>query len=145
MCRIWEWSLERKAVSKLVCQISFWWFFTEKCSTIWLFSWSWRDPLKAILDSNCHSTTHEIAEKLNVSHTCIQKKKKELKQLGYIEELDLWVSRHLVSQIHLTQRISIYDSLLKRNEIDPFPKRVIIGDEKWIVYYNVNRKGSWVM
>ena len=42
------------------------------------------------------------------------------------------------------QRISICDSLLKRNEIDSFLKRLITGDEKWIVYYNVNRKRSWM-
>ncbi|EFN64258.1 Histone-lysine N-methyltransferase SETMAR, partial [Camponotus floridanus] len=29
--------------------------------------------IKAIIDSDRHSTTREIAEKLNVSHTCIQK------------------------------------------------------------------------
>ena len=32
------------------------------------------------------------------------------------------------------------DSLLKRNEIDPFLKRLIIGDQNWIVYNNVNQK-----
>ena len=42
------------------------------------------------------------------------------------------------------QRISICDSLLKRNEIDSFLKRLITGDENWIVYNNVNRKRSWV-
>ncbi|EFN65190.1 Histone-lysine N-methyltransferase SETMAR, partial [Camponotus floridanus] len=29
--------------------------------------------IKAIINSDRHSTTREIAEKLNVSHTCIQK------------------------------------------------------------------------
>ncbi|KAL7735182.1 hypothetical protein ACLKA6_014898 [Drosophila palustris] len=32
---------------------------------------------------------------------------------------------------------------LKRNEFDPFLKRIITGAEKWIVYNNVNRKRSW--
>lgn len=97
--------------------------------------------IKAIIDSDRHSTTREIAEKLNVSHTCIEKK---LKQLGYVKKLDLWIP-HQLKEIHLTQRISICDSLLKRNEIHPFLKRLITGDEKWIVYNNVNRKRSWVM
>ena len=44
----------------------------------------------------------------------------------------------------MTQRISICNSLLKRNEIDSFLKRLITDDEKWIVYYNVNRKRSWM-
>ena len=39
-------------------------------------------------------------------------------------------------------RISVSDSLLKRNENDPFLKRLITGDEKWILYNNVQRKRS---
>ena len=97
--------------------------------------------IKAIIDSDRHSTTRDIAEKLNVSHTCIEKK---LKMLGYVKKLDLWLP-HQLKEIHLTQRISICDSLLKRNEFDPFLKNLITGDEKWIVYNNVNRKRSWVM
>ncbi|GFT24873.1 histone-lysine N-methyltransferase SETMAR [Trichonephila clavipes] len=35
------------------------------------------------------------------------------------------------------------DSLLKHHENDPFLKRIITGDEKWVVYNNVKRKRSW--
>jgi len=37
-------------------------------------------------------------------------------------------------------RINICDTLLKRNEIEPFLKRMITGDEKWIPYDNPTRK-----
>ena len=43
------------------------------------------DLIKAIIDSDRHSTTREIAEKLHVSHTCIEN---HLKQLGYVQKLD---------------------------------------------------------
>ena len=33
-------------------------------------------------------------------------------------------------------RINICDTLLKRNEIEPFLKRMITNDEKWITYDN---------
>ncbi|KAF7381282.1 hypothetical protein HZH68_016157 [Vespula germanica] len=95
--------------------------------------------IKAIIDSDRHTTTHKFAEELNVSHTCIQKK---LKQLGYVKKLDLWVP-HQLKEIHSMQLISICDSLLKRNEIDPFLKRQITGNDKWIVYNNLNRRRSW--
>ncbi|KAF7380311.1 hypothetical protein HZH66_014666 [Vespula vulgaris] len=97
--------------------------------------------IKAIIDSDRHTTTHKFAEEFNVSHTCIPKK---LKQLGYVKKLDLWVP-HQLKEIHSMQLISICDSLLKRNEIDPFLKRLITGDEKWIVYNNLNRRRSGVM
>ena len=37
----------------------------------------------------------------------------------------------------------IFVILLKRNEIEPFLKRMITGDEKWITYDNPIRKRSW--
>lgn len=97
------------------------------------------DLIKAIIDSDRHSTTREIAEKLHVSHTCIEN---HLKQLGYVQKLDTWVP-HELKETHLTQRINICDLLKKRNENDPFLKRLITGDEKWVVYNNIKRKRSW--
>jgi len=40
-------------------------------------------------------------------------------------------------------RISICDSVYKRNEETLFLKQVMTGDEKWIIYNNVERKRSW--
>ena len=48
-----------------------------------------------------------------------------------------------MKEIHLTKRINACDLHLKRNEFDPFLKRVITCDEKWIVYNNVVRKRPW--
>ncbi|KAG6801834.1 Ammar1 transposase [Apis mellifera caucasica] len=41
------------------------------------------------------------------------------------------------------QRINNCDLLKKRNENDPFLKRLITGDEKCVVYNNIKRKRSW--
>ena len=48
-----------------------------------------------------------------------------------------------MNEIQITKRISICDLLLKRNETDLFLRRIITGDEKWVVYNNVVRKRSW--
>ena len=96
------------------------------------------DNIKAMIESNQRSTTRVIAEKLNISHTRVQR---HLKQFGYVNKLDIWVP-HKLNRIQLTKRISICDSLLKRNETDPFLKRIITGDEKWVVYDNVVRTRS---
>ena len=92
-----------------------------------------------MIKNNLPSTTREITEKLNISHTCVER---HLKQLGYVNKLDIWVP-HKMNEIQLTKRISICDSLLKRNETDPFLKRIITGNEKWVVYDNVVRKRLW--
>ena len=92
-----------------------------------------------MIEKNRRSTTREIVEKLSISHTCVER---HLKQLGYVNKLDIWIP-HKLNEIQLTKRISICDSLLKRNETDPFLKRIITGDEKWVVHDNVVRKRSW--
>ncbi|GFW40486.1 hypothetical protein TNCV_1020431 [Trichonephila clavipes] len=43
----------------------------------------------------------------------------------------------------MMDRISICEALAKRNEIVPFLKRTVTGDEKWVTYYNIVRKRSW--
>ena len=95
--------------------------------------------IKAIIDSDRHSTTREIAEKLHVLRTRIENR---LKQLGYVEKLDTWVP-HELKEKHLTQRVNSCDLLKKRNENDPFLKRPITGDEKWVVYNDIERKRWW--
>ncbi|GFV35975.1 mariner transposase [Trichonephila clavipes] len=43
----------------------------------------------------------------------------------------------------MMDRIFICEVLAKRNEIDPFLKRMVTGDEKWVTYYSIMRKRSW--
>ena len=50
---------------------------------------------------------------------------------------------HELTQKNLMDRICICESLLNRNKIDPFLKRMVTDDEKWIIYDNVKRKRSW--
>ena len=54
----------------------------------------------------------------------------------------LWVP-HKLTEENLANRMSICNSLLKRHESDPFLKRIVTGDEKWIIYDNIVRKRSW--
>ena len=81
------------------------------------------DKIKAMIENNRCSRTRKIAEKLNISHTCV---KRHLKQLGYDNKLDIWVP-HKLYEIQLTKRIPICDSLLKRNETDPFLRGVSLS------------------
>ena len=51
-----------------------------------------------------------------------------LKKIGFTKKLDVWVP-------HIFARIDACESLLNRNKIDPFLKRMVTGDEKWVTYY----------
>ncbi|KFM75697.1 Mariner Mos1 transposase, partial [Stegodyphus mimosarum] len=59
-----------------------------------------------------------------------------------LQKLDTRVP-HELKEMHLTQRINSCDLLKKCNKNDPFLKRLITGDEKWVVYNNIQRKRSW--
>ena len=50
------------------------------------------DKIKAMIENNRRSTTREIAEKLNISHICVER---HLKQIGYVNKLDIWVPHKL--------------------------------------------------
>ncbi|GFW59024.1 transposase [Trichonephila clavipes] len=56
------------------------------------------------------------------------------------KKLDTLVPHQLTPK-NMMGRISISEALTKQNEIDPFHKRMVTGDEKWVTYDNVVR--SW--
>ena len=61
-----------------------------------------------------------------------------LYRLGYVHRFDVWVPHKLREKNLFT------DSLLKRNENVLFLKQIVMGNEKWILYNNVEWKRSWV-
>lgn len=97
------------------------------------------DLISTIVESNPRQTARDIAEIVHTSHTTVVKR---LKALGFVSRYDVWVP-HDLTEKNLMDRISISDALLKRNENEPFLKQLITGDEKWILYNNVQRKRSW--
>ncbi|GFU83524.1 mariner Mos1 transposase [Trichonephila clavipes] len=50
---------------------------------------------------------------------------------------------HQLTPKYMMGRISICEALTKRNEIDPFLKRMVTEDEKCVTYYNIVRKRWW--
>ena len=43
----------------------------------------------------------------------------------------------------MIDRITICEMMLQRNEMEPFLKLIITGDEKWLKYENIKRKRLW--
>ena len=87
------------------------------------------EKIKALIQTNRRMTTQEIPEKLDILNSTVYL---HLQELGYVNNLDVWVS-HELKEIHLNKCINICDSLLNRNQNNPFLKRIIMGDEKTIV------------
>ena len=81
----------------------------------------------------------EIANILKISKSSVEN---HLHQLGDVHRFDVWVP-HKLREKNLLDHISTCDSLLKHNENVPFLKQIVTGDEKWLLYNNVERKRSW--
>ncbi|EFN78961.1 Histone-lysine N-methyltransferase SETMAR, partial [Harpegnathos saltator] len=96
------------------------------------------DKIMEIVESDRHASTYSIAQELKISQKTVWN---HLHKAGLKKKLDVWVP-HELTQKNLLDRIHACDSLLKRNEIDPFLKRMVTGDEKWVTYENNGQKRS---
>ena len=76
-----------------------------------------------------HVTVREIEEMLKIPKSTIYH---HIQRLGLVKKLDTWIP-HELKEIHLTKRTNACDLHLKRNEFDPFLKRIITSDKEWIV------------
>lgn len=92
-----------------------------------------------IIGEDRHMTAENIANRLKIDKSTVLR---HLHATGYTKKLGTWLPQKL-SVKNKMDRILFCDSLMKRNTTDPFLKRLVIGDEKWITYDNVKRKRSW--
>lgn len=97
------------------------------------------DKITEIIEVDRHVSSRSIAQELKIDHKTVLN---HLHKAGFKKKLDVWVP-HQLTQKNMMDRISICEALAKRNEIDPFLKRMVTGDEKWVTYDNIVRKRSW--
>ncbi|GFT93178.1 cubilin [Trichonephila clavipes] len=98
-----------------------------------------KDIIKALVDANRRITTREIGERFHLSYSTVYD---HSKVLSIASKLDIWIP-HVLTERNLCRRFDACDSLLKRHENYPFLKRIITGDNKWVLYNNFNLKRSW--
>ena len=77
------------------------------------------------IEQDRHISSHDTAKELNIDHKTVSN---HLKKAGYKNILDVWVPHDLTSK-NFTDRISICELWIKRNELEPFLKRLITCDE----------------
>ncbi|XP_012524787.1 histone-lysine N-methyltransferase SETMAR-like [Monomorium pharaonis] len=73
--------------------------------------------------------------RLKIDHKTVSN---HLHKAGFKKTLDVWVS-HELTQKNMMDRISICEALVKRNEIEPFLKRMLAIDQKRLEL--ANRRG----
>ncbi|GFS90053.1 histone-lysine N-methyltransferase SETMAR [Trichonephila clavipes] len=84
------------------------------------------DKITEIIEVERHVSSLRITQKLKMDHKTVLS---HLRNIGFKKKLHIWVSHQLTPK-NTMDRISISETLAKRNEIDPFLKRRVIGDEK---------------
>lgn len=85
------------------------------------------------VEQDRHISSHELAKVLNIDHKTVLN---HLYKDGFEKKLDVWVTE--VTEKNMIERVSICNSLLERNDFDPFLKRLITAD-----YGCSNRRGGW--
>lgn len=95
--------------------------------------------LMDLVRENPRVTVRELADTLHKSVSTVHD---YLKKLGFSSRLDVWVP-HELNERQLVERVNVCDMLLQQYQKEPFLKRIITGDESWILYNNVSRKRSW--
>ena len=97
------------------------------------------DQIETFIENNQRYITREIADILKISKSSVEN---HLHQFGYVHHFDVWIP-HKLGGKNLLDHISSCDSLLKRNENVLFLKQIVMDDEKWILYSNVEQKRWW--
>ncbi|KAJ0179078.1 hypothetical protein K1T71_004790 [Dendrolimus kikuchii] len=82
------------------------------------------------VEQDRHISSYDVAGELGIDHKTVLA---HLKKAGYTKKLDIWVP-HELTERNLINYVLNCDSLLRRNETKPFLKKLITGDEKWIMY-----------
>ena len=98
--------------------------------------------IETLIETNQCYTTREIADIFKISKSSVEN---NLLQLAYVNRFDVWVPHKLRGKKSSWPYFCMR-SLLKHNENVPFLKQIVPGDEKWILYNNVERKrplGKW--
>ncbi|GFU54701.1 histone-lysine N-methyltransferase SETMAR [Trichonephila clavipes] len=97
------------------------------------------DKIPEIIEVNRHFSNRSIIQESKTDHKTVLN---HLRKVGFKKKLHVWVPHQLTPK-NMIERISICEALAKWNEIDPFLKRMVTGDEKWVTYYNNVLKRSW--
>ncbi|GFW97788.1 histone-lysine N-methyltransferase SETMAR [Trichonephila clavipes] len=94
------------------------------------------DNITEIIEVDRLVSSRSISQGLMIDHKTVLI---HLRKVEFKKKLHVWVPHQLTPK-HMMDRISICEALSKRNKINPFLKRMVAGDEKWVTYRNIVRK-----
>lgn len=93
------------------------------------------------LNDDNHASTRELSAMLGSSQSTINGR---LTQLGYVSKRPRQTP-HNLTDVQSQKRVDICKQLLQNPLDDRFWRRIITCDEKWIFYYNPDKRRQWVL
>ncbi|GFT47433.1 uncharacterized protein TNCV_3749841 [Trichonephila clavipes] len=94
------------------------------------------DKITEIIEVDRHVSSRSIPQELQIDHKTVLN---HLRKVGLKKKLDVLVP-HQLAHKNMMDPISICEALAKRNEIDPFLKRMMTGEGKWVTCDNTVKK-----
>ncbi|GFT61359.1 histone-lysine N-methyltransferase SETMAR [Trichonephila clavipes] len=88
------------------------------------------DTITETIEVHRHVSSRSIGLELKIDHKTVLN---HLRIVGLKRKLDVWVP-HQMTPKNMMGRIT--KALAKRNKIDPYLKRLVAGDDKWVTYDN---------
>lgn len=98
------------------------------------------DALEQLLREDPRQSTSELALQLLVTSRTVLNR---LHALGKVQKIGKWVP-HKLSEVNISQRLSICVSLSSRHKKKSFLWKIVTGDEKWLYYDNPVNKKQWL-
>jgi transposase len=96
--------------------------------------------LKQLIEEDPKLTTRCLAERLECSHTAVEK---HLGELGRTWKYGVWIP-HELSPLQLQHRVDACMELLTSHRNYEWLRNLITGDEKWVMYVNHTRNRQWL-
>ena len=95
--------------------------------------------LQVVLDVEPSSSTRELAKELSVDQKTVWN---HLKQLDFVHKKSRQ-DPHELTEAQAAKRVEICRQLLNNPLDDPFWKRIVTSDEKWVYLVNHDRSKRW--
>ncbi|GFW97727.1 histone-lysine N-methyltransferase SETMAR [Trichonephila clavipes] len=97
------------------------------------------DKITEIIEVDWHISNRSITQELKIDHKIVLS---HLRKVGLKKKAPC-LGAHQLTPKNMMDQISIREALARWNEIDPFLKRMVTGDDKWVPYDNIVRKRLW--
>lgn len=98
------------------------------------------DRLREQIESDPKQSCEDLAIDFECDPSTIWK---HLRQIGKTYRAGVWVPHELTEDQRLN-RMSVCNANLIRHDKQPILKRIVTGDEKWVLFENPRRGGQWL-